>query len=194
MKKASAKKEAILKAALELFAEQGFAATTTKDISLRSGVAEGLMYYYFRDKRELLREVIRTHSFFEAVKAKQSALLQLEGVTALEEYASLYLSFLQEHSSFLLLVWSPELLRDEEISQEVGDLIAQMVQQAAVILSRAAGADSIRSEAVQIGASMLLSSLLTYAVVQSRMPTEESSSNQDYIHEVIKIVVRGLSK
>jgi AcrR family transcriptional regulator len=46
-------KERILRAALELFKEKGLAATTTKEISKRSGIAEGTLFNYFETKEDL---------------------------------------------------------------------------------------------------------------------------------------------
>jgi len=48
------KKELIFKAALKLFSQKSFHATTTKDIANECGVAEGLIFYHFGDKRKLL--------------------------------------------------------------------------------------------------------------------------------------------
>src|SRR5256714_12632198 len=52
-------KQAILKAALELFAEKGFYRTTTKAISKKAGIAEGTLFNYFETKEDL------AHYFFE---------------------------------------------------------------------------------------------------------------------------------
>jgi TetR/AcrR family transcriptional regulator len=49
----------ILDAAEQLFASQGFARTTIKDIGRRAGLNSALLYYYFADKNELYREVLR---------------------------------------------------------------------------------------------------------------------------------------
>jgi AcrR family transcriptional regulator len=46
-------KERILRAALELFREKGFEGTTTKEISRRSGIAEGTLFNYFKTKEDL---------------------------------------------------------------------------------------------------------------------------------------------
>jgi AcrR family transcriptional regulator len=46
-------KERILKAALELFKEKGLERTTTKEISKRSGIAEGTLFNYFKTKEDL---------------------------------------------------------------------------------------------------------------------------------------------
>ena len=48
------KKERILHAAEEVFAEKGFNATTISEIALRAKVAEGTIYTYFDNKKDLL--------------------------------------------------------------------------------------------------------------------------------------------
>jgi len=48
----------VLAASLELFAEQGFANTTTKEIASRAGVAEGTVYKRYKTKDALLAAVL----------------------------------------------------------------------------------------------------------------------------------------
>jgi AcrR family transcriptional regulator len=49
----------ICAAALEVFAEKGFAAAKLDDIAKRSGVSKGTLYIYFKDKEQLFRAVVR---------------------------------------------------------------------------------------------------------------------------------------
>jgi AcrR family transcriptional regulator len=49
----------ICAAALEVFAERGFAAAKLDDIARRAGVSKGPLYLYFEDKADLFRAVIR---------------------------------------------------------------------------------------------------------------------------------------
>lgn len=58
--KAAARREAILAAALEEFAAQGFAATRLDDVARRAGVGKGTIYLHFRDKEELFQELVRS--------------------------------------------------------------------------------------------------------------------------------------
>lgn len=53
---------AILDAAEQLFAQQGFAATTIKQLGAAAGVNPALIYYYFGSKEELYRRLL-THLF-----------------------------------------------------------------------------------------------------------------------------------
>jgi AcrR family transcriptional regulator len=52
--RARQRRREILRAAARLFREQGLAATGMRDIAAAAGMAVGNLYYYFRDKGELL--------------------------------------------------------------------------------------------------------------------------------------------
>ncbi len=52
------KKENILKAALELFAQEGFKSTSTSKVARRAGVSEGLIFRHFENKEGLLEAII----------------------------------------------------------------------------------------------------------------------------------------
>src|SRR5215472_7843506 len=58
--KSAARREAILTAALEEFAAQGFAATRLDDVARRARIAKGTIYLYFRDKESLFQELVRS--------------------------------------------------------------------------------------------------------------------------------------
>jgi len=52
-------RSALLQAALELFAEQGFNSSSTALIAQRAGVATGTLFYHFSSKEELIHELFR---------------------------------------------------------------------------------------------------------------------------------------
>jgi AcrR family transcriptional regulator len=58
--KASARRDAILDAALDEFSARGFAAARLDDVAKRAGVAKGTIYLYFEDKESLFQELIRS--------------------------------------------------------------------------------------------------------------------------------------
>ena len=53
-------RDVILRAASEEFAEKGFAATKTSDIAARAGLPKPNVYYYFKSKENLYREVLES--------------------------------------------------------------------------------------------------------------------------------------
>ncbi|MDA3891889.1 MAG: helix-turn-helix domain containing protein [Salinivirgaceae bacterium] len=60
------KKENILNAALELFAKEGFTATSTSKIAKKAGVSEGLIFRHFKNKDGLLEAIL--HEGEERIK------------------------------------------------------------------------------------------------------------------------------
>jgi len=54
-----ARRQAILKAALTVFAAHGFEAARLEDVAARAGVAKGTLYLYFRDKEALFEALVR---------------------------------------------------------------------------------------------------------------------------------------
>ena len=52
------KKESIIKAALKLFAEEGYGATSTNKVAKEAGVSEGLIFRHFENKEGLLKAIL----------------------------------------------------------------------------------------------------------------------------------------
>src|SRR5476649_902735 len=60
VKSGVARREAILKAALEEFSARGFEAARLDDVARRAGIAKGTIYLYFSDKETLFQELVRS--------------------------------------------------------------------------------------------------------------------------------------
>ena len=54
-------RDSILARAAELFANQGYTATSMNDIAAACGVSKAGLYHYYRDKRELLFQITVGH-------------------------------------------------------------------------------------------------------------------------------------
>jgi AcrR family transcriptional regulator len=67
----SARPTEIVEAALDVFAEKGFAAAKLDEIARRAGVSKGALYLYFETKEDLFRAVVRgaVTPNIEAIKA-----------------------------------------------------------------------------------------------------------------------------
>lgn len=86
----------IMKALATLLKEKDFHSITTAQIAAQAGVTEGLIYKYFKDKRDLLYEVLNDHfeSFLvgidKGLRNERSSLKKLSIVirTTIESYAA----------------------------------------------------------------------------------------------------------
>jgi len=65
----------ICAAALEVFAEKGFASARLDEIAKRAGVSKGTLYLYFEDKEQLFRAVVRD-TIAPNVEMLRAALIQ----------------------------------------------------------------------------------------------------------------------
>ncbi len=65
------RRQAILDAALVVFAEHGFEAARLDEVAARAGVAKGTLYLYFKDKQALFETLVRSaiDPIFERIEA-----------------------------------------------------------------------------------------------------------------------------
>lgn len=52
-------RERLIKAAIDLFYEKGYPATTIRDIGASAGISTSVIYHYFTDKEEMLFEIMQ---------------------------------------------------------------------------------------------------------------------------------------
>ena len=73
MKKAEERRNEILDAADELFAEKGFDGTSTSAILEKVGIARGTLYYHFKSKEDIMDALIERYTSTMLAKAKTVA-------------------------------------------------------------------------------------------------------------------------
>jgi AcrR family transcriptional regulator len=67
-RQADQRRSELIEAALRLFAERGFRATTIAHIATATGTAHGLVYHYFGSKDELLEAVLDRYMFLPRLR------------------------------------------------------------------------------------------------------------------------------
>jgi AcrR family transcriptional regulator len=73
---ADERRERLLSAALDLFSRQGYAGTTTKQIALKAGVTEAIVFRHFPNKEELYWAVIEGQCALHNGRTRAQKLLQ----------------------------------------------------------------------------------------------------------------------
>lgn len=97
-------RDAIAAAALELFAERGFASVSNKDLGRAAGVNPALIYYHFKSKQDLFTFVVRKALMdAEAVYATRRSVKG--GGDVLEAWLSGNVALSEELSRFLKIVF-----------------------------------------------------------------------------------------
>ena len=111
-------RERLERAALELFAQQGFAATTVPEITARAGLTTRTFFRHFADKREVLFAAdeipaLATRMLAEAPAGLDPATLIIEGLTTVAE--TLFEDRRQEIRARREIVSSDASLREREL-------------------------------------------------------------------------------
>lgn len=106
-------RERLLRAAQQLFADKGFAATRVQEITDAAGVNKALLYYYFEDKHSIYVALVE-----EAI-ADFEAMLQ-GALDSPGTYADRLGEFVRQH--VLLIRRCPERLRMIQRSQATGEV------------------------------------------------------------------------
>ncbi|MFD1418707.1 TetR/AcrR family transcriptional regulator [Companilactobacillus keshanensis] len=121
MEKSELQKDKIIKVAQSMFSEQGYDATTTREISRKADISDGSLYYYFPDgKREILDTIVhqgiesRTvviDDWFSEIKTVYDLERQIIGL-----YERICLIFEDEDSyrSFMITIRERPLLSDSQ--------------------------------------------------------------------------------
>jgi AcrR family transcriptional regulator len=162
----------LVAAARELFAADGFAATSLDAVVAKAGVTKGALYHHFGGKRELFAAVFSGEQvrLSEAIVAAYGQ--HEEPWEAFEAGAAAFVEACQEPGvQRIFLLDAPSALGWETIRKlESGSL--QMMEQG---IRRAIEAGSIEERPVEPLAHLLFGALCESAMVVARAPDQESA-------------------
>lgn len=116
----------MLLAAIELFAEKGFAGTTTREIADRACVNEVTIFRHFHSKEALFQEGIERYSPVSMLTEELQSQLSGDLRADLEHLASQYLSIALPRAKVIHLGMM-EAARDPELGRVVGQIPARLI-------------------------------------------------------------------
>lgn len=92
-----ATRDRILDVATDLFAADGFHATTVADIGARSDLQPGALYYHIKSKEELLWEILRRYTEMALAGASRVASTRNSPVEKLGELIDVHIDIITRH-------------------------------------------------------------------------------------------------
>ena len=93
-----ARRELILSAAQDLFAERDFRSVTAREIARRAGVSPGTLYLYYKTLDELFLDVFFAGA--EEITGRLDRALRGKGGCSVVRFCTLYVDFLNTHMTF----------------------------------------------------------------------------------------------
>ncbi len=114
------KREQILLAAQQVFAEKGFKGATIRGVAEKAGIASSLIFYYFKNKTALYEAVFQ--SFFDQLEdlVRQNLSLDLDRLGQLRQFLFTLTDYGKEHRDMMRM-----LLREIIDNGHLVDKIAQ---------------------------------------------------------------------
>lgn len=158
------RRQRILEAALDLFAQQGFERTSTRQIAQAAGVAEGTIFNYFSTKRDLLIAAM-AQTVDEYFVQELSALGQVDALEVLRENfrARLALGLARpERIRFIL----SEILMSAEMRHAYFEVVAlRLITHLEPLLQQRITEGYVRPCNVRIVASAVVGAILAFLLV-----------------------------
>lgn len=108
-------KDRILRAALKLFSQKGYLATTTKDIAREANIAEVTLFRYFPTKEKLFKEVLESQSFIPTLRDLLEKIEKTDYKIALKTVALYYLKLLKQKRDLICIMHTEIFQYPEEI-------------------------------------------------------------------------------
>lgn len=124
------KEKLILDAAIRLFTEKGFAATTMDDVAKTAKISKGLTYFYFKNKEDLY--LAMTKKAFDELKDIFREIYKNKSRTGLDmvtELSTNYIRFTRSsrtyYQAILDFMGTVQMYNDENLRQKINPLILE---------------------------------------------------------------------
>jgi TetR/AcrR family transcriptional regulator len=101
-----AKKNDIMNAALNLFAEKDFHEVTVDEIAERVGVSKGTLYLYFKTKEDIFFSIMQEKTNILYNRLDKTINYEKPFAQCLRDFINSYLMFFQEHKPYFKIIHS----------------------------------------------------------------------------------------
>ena len=191
------KKRQLVKAAVLCFAEEGFAATSTRAIAQRAGVAEATIFRHFETKRELLLRLVRpvlSGLIMPAItQQKEIQLSDIHDLRVLLRTVMLdRLNFADTYAPLVRI-----LIQEIMINEDLKDVVAEELAVPLVTLVRGSfaeliGAGGSGSATADQFFRMMASSLLGYYIQRSILMPGSHWDDHAEVDAMVRVLCDGV--
>lgn len=190
-------KQAILAAALNMFARHGYDGASMPRIASLAGVAPPLIHYYFRSKENLWRETVdqslgELHREATSILRATSALAPLDRLRTLLQVHAQFAARCPDHFSMIVAESRADSSRFAWIQENyTGLLFNDLI----TLLQDAQDAGVIQDKPLDQVAVVLISSILVYFTVYRPEPNLKSLEENagDFSEMVFDMLLRGIA-
>jgi Transcriptional regulator len=174
------KKKIILDAALKLFANKGYSATSISQIAEAANISNGLMYNYFKSKEELLTDIVASFidKLIKITDPNRNHILCEEDMMQLfDNYFELLMTRTEEAKLYTQLSVQPEVIK------VISDALSKISKQEEIVFSYFA--ESQNAEMMMMNFEVIMHGLMmVYAFAHKDYPDELMLQYKNYIKKL----------
>lgn len=191
------RREQIMDAALRVFASQGFARATNKDIAREAGITPGLIYHYFASKEALLKAIIEARSPVQTVRAMAPDTFDLPPEKMLPLILRKILQTVEDETFLQLLrVYLSELIRNPKVSPLGIPAIQEGTKHLENYLTAQIKRGVLRKTDAALVAQIILGSIMDIVLRRQvlRDPVMLKYSHDQIVNATVKLALQGLAR
>lgn len=189
------RRDQILEAALEVFAAKGFDRATNKDIAQAAGITPGLIYHYFRSKKELLLAAMEKYSPLKVIRSIDPAMIAMPPEDFLRRVVREVLSVLEtENFISMIKVFLPEAMHKGVLAPAVFSAMIEATKFLEGYFKQKMKAGELLTADAALSSHLLLGGLMDL-VLRRRIigdPTVLKFSHKQIAQNLVTTTLKGL--
>ena len=189
------RRDQIVDAAMQVFAQKGFTRATNKDIAREAGITPGLIYYYFESKEDLLKTIIETRSPAQLMTTLSPQVFELPPQIFLRMLILRGLSIIESEQLIQLVrMILPEVAYNTEVAPIIFSMIQRLLEFLGKYFEAQMGKGALRHVDGVLTAQVMLGSLFGFVLRRQILcdPTALEYTHEQIAEVVSETVLQGI--
>lgn len=192
--------ENILKVAEESFAKSGYRGVSLQEIAETAGISKSLIFYYFKDKKELYEELIKKSVDLVLIKLKEAISSRKSPTEKIEEFVKNFFELLLNEEHLIQLLARETSNPESETATFVIRKSQKIIEILASIIEEGIKEGVFRNVSPRLSAISLFGMLTTYVAARNifsrQIPPGElkTFSAQELSKINTEIFLKGITK
>lgn len=191
------RRELIIEAAIKVFAEKGFDASSNRDIAKEANITTGLIYHYFKSKNDLLWATIEENPTRQLLRAIPPEISDLPTHEFLRSVAMNVLELTKSEKFIRLIrIYLSEVLRNPQIIPTGTNTIQKITETITKSLDTKMKSGDLRAGNPALIAQIFVGALMDI-VLRNKIIKEKGVMNftdEQIVNSLVELTMRGIEK
>lgn len=195
---AIARREQLVRTALQLFSEKGYRGASIRDIARSAGVNEALLYHYFKSKADLFQAVLHQYAPLRVFGVEPHSGAANHPIydsldNALREYGRELVARIRENRAFIVTMLT-EAPGDAELGAILSEFLQATNEEIIQFLSKYRVSGQIDARIpIETAARMLQGSLLFQFLTEVVRSPSSQSDDDKVVSDIVSVLLVGLA-